>query len=207
VIRPPRWLVMTWGALVLPLFVCAHDGEALMARLTLRADGGCALQVTADLEGNFRIRDRAGLAEAAAGLFQVATGRTTRPLSALAGAPALSSATKLEPDTPFPHTAEELAKTYRLERAEWRWTPDPRNFVLSLPAESPHTVLLWLVDETKPDAKPRWVMLVAGDESPLIQAHAPAEPTGLLLGGAGLLALVGLTFGLVRRYRRAGQNP
>jgi hypothetical protein len=194
VIRPPRWLVMTWGALVLPLFVCAHDGEALMARLTLRADGGCALQVTADLEGNFRIRDRAGLAEAAAGLFQVSTGLTT-------------TATKLEPDTPFPHTAEELAKTYRLERAEWRWTPDPRNFVLSLPAESPHTVLLWLVDETKPDAKPRWVMLIAGDESPLIQAHAPAEPTGLLLGGAGLLALIGLTFGLVRRHRRARGNP
>lgn len=173
VIRALRQLVLTWGALVLPLLLCAHNGEVLLAKLTLRADGECSLKVTADLEANFNIRERAELMKAAEGLFLVSTEGDTQPLNTLVREMSFSSATKLETDSPFQHTAEELAKDYRLESAEWRWTPDPRNFVLRLPEESPHTVLLWLVDETKPAAKPRWVMMVAGDESPLIQAHAP----------------------------------
>ncbi|MEO0040210.1 MAG: hypothetical protein RIS38_1158 [Verrucomicrobiota bacterium] len=207
-IRARRWLAATWGALVLPLFVCAHDGEALMARLTLRADGSCALQVTADLEANLRIKDEAELARAAAGLFAVSTERDQSPLDSLAGPPAISAATKLDPDAPIPTPAEELTKTFRLGRAEWRWTPAPRNFVLRLPPDCPHTVLLWLVDETKPELKPRWVMMIAGDESPLIQAHEPSAMTGrrmlLVCGGAMLvLALfVALGFYLLSRRRR-----
>jgi uncharacterized protein (TIGR03382 family) len=190
------------------LFVCAHDGEALMARLTLRADGSCALQVTADLEANLRIKDEAELARAAAGLFAVSTEGDPRPLGSLAGPPAISAATKLDPDAPIPTPAEELTKNYRLGRAEWRWTPAPRNFVLRLPPDCPHTVLLWLVDETKPELKPRWVMMIAGDESPLIQAHEPSAMTGrrmlLVCGGAMLvLALfVALGFYLLSRRRR-----
>ena len=126
------------------------------------------------------------------------------------GAPDFSSASKLDLDSPFQHTAEELAKTYRLESAEWRWTPEPRNFLLRLPEESPHTVLLWLVDETKPGAKARWVMMVAGDESPLIQAHEPGPDAsrlksalfdvGLLLGL--LILLVGGALAFRRRSLR-----
>jgi hypothetical protein len=187
------------------LFVCAHDGEALMARLTLRADGSCALQVTADLEANLRIKDEAELARAAAGLFAVSTDRDPRPLGSLAGPPAISAATKLDPDAPMPPSAEERAKTFRLGRAEWRWTPAPRNFVLRLPPDCPHTVLLWLVDETKPELKPRWVMMIAGDESPLIQAHEPSAMTGgqslAWLGALGLLAGLGILLRL-RDFRR-----
>ena len=171
--RALRRLILTWGALVLPLFVCAHNGEFLLAKLTLRTDGECALKVTADLEANFNIRDGADLMKAAPGLFLVSTDGDTRLMSSLVSSISFSSATKLDADSPFQHTAEELAKEYRLESAEWTWTPEPRNFVLRLPEGSPHTVLLWLVDEKQPSAKPRWVMMIAGDESPLIQAHAP----------------------------------
>lgn len=181
VIRALRQLIVTGGALVLPLLLCAHNGEVLLAKLTLRADGECALKVTADLEANFNIRERAELMKAAQGLFLVSTEGDTQPLNTLVREMSFSSATKLETDSPFQHTAEELAKDYRLESAEWRWTPDPRNFVLRLPEGSPHTVLLWLVDEQLPSAKPRWVMMVAGDESPLIQAHAPT-PTLIRTG-------------------------
>ena len=207
-IRALRQLVLTWGALVLPLFVSAHNGEVLLSRLTLHADGTCSLKVTADLEGNYNIRERAELAKAVEGLFTVSTGKDSFSLTQVTGAPEFSSATKLETDSPFQHTAEELAKSYQLESAEWRWTPEPRNFILRLPDESPHTVLLWLVDETKPGAKARWVMMVAGDESPLIQAH---EPTGLLgrrmlllCGGLMLALAVALVGGfLLLRRRRA----
>jgi hypothetical protein len=207
VIRALRQLVLTWGALVLPLFVSAHNGEVLLSRLTLHADGTCSLKVTADLEANFNIRERAELAKAAEGLFTVSTGKDEFPLTQAAGAPDFSSATKLETDSPFQHTPEELAKDYRLESAEWRWTPEPRNFLLRLPDESPHTVLLWMVDETKPGAKARWVMMVAGDESPLIQAHEPSDHPGrqmLLLCGGLMLAVAAVFVGaflLLRRRR------
>jgi hypothetical protein len=211
VIRALRQLVLTWGALVLPLFVSAHNGEVLLSRLTLHADGTCSLKVTADLEGNFNIRERAELAKAVDRLFTVSTGKDSFALKEATGEPDFSSATKLDLDSPFQHTAEELAKSYKLESAEWRWTPDPRNFILRLPDESPHTVLLWLVDETKPGAKARWVMMVAGDESPLIQAHE-AKPAvsrvrmalicaGLMLGL--LILLVGGALYFRRRSLRA----
>ena len=209
-IRALRQLVLTWGALVLPLFVSAHNGEVLLSRLTLHADGACSLKVTADLDGNFNIRERADLAKAVEGLFVVSTGKDSFALREATGAPDFSSASKLDLDSPFQHTAEELAKTYRLESAEWRWTPEPRNFLLRLPEESPHTVLLWLVDETKPGAKARWVMMVAGDESPLIQAHEPGPDAsrlksalfdvGLLLGL--LILLVGGALAFRRRSLR-----
>ena len=202
-----------WGALVLPWFVCAHNGEVLLARLTMHADGACSLKVTADLEANFNIRERAELAKVAAGLFIVSTGRDLFPLTQAAGTPDFSSATKLDLDSPFQHTPEELAKDYRLESAEWHWTPSPRNFLLRLPDESPHTVLLWLVDEIKPGAKARWVMMVAGDESPLIVAVAPL-PESLKL--RVMVRNVGLTIclltlvigvGLHLKRRRDSQRP
>ena len=207
--RALRQLVLTWGALVLPLLLSAHNGEVLLARLTLHADGQCSLKVTADLDANFNLRERAELAKAAEGLFTVSTGKDLFPLTQAASAPEFSSATKLDVDSPFQHTAEELAKSYRLESAEWRWTPEPRNFLLRLPDESPHTVLLWLADETKPGAKARWVMMVAGDESPLIQAHEPLSGAlklrMLILCGGTMLCLATLFFGLglyVKNRRR-----
>jgi hypothetical protein len=206
VIRALRQLVLTWGALVLPLFVSAHNGEVLLSRLTLHAGGSCSLKVTADLEGNYNIRERAELAKAVEGLFTVSTGKDSFALREATGEPDFSSATKLDLDSPFQHTAEELAKTYKLESAEWRWTPEPRNFLLRLPDESPHTVLLWLVDETKPGAKARWVMMVAGDESPLIQAHEPTGHLGrrmlLICGGLMLALAIALVGGFLLLRRR-----
>ena len=209
-IRALRQLVLTWGALVLPLFVSAHNGEVLLSRLTLHADGSCSLKVTADLEANYNIRERAELAKAAEGLFTVSTGKDSFALKEATGEPDFSSATKLDLDSPFQHTAEELAKSYQLESAEWRWTPDPRNFLLRLPDESPHTVLLWLVDETKPGAKARWVMMVAGDESPLIQAHEDTGHLGrrmlLICGGTMLIVAAALAFGFLILRRRLAKS-
>ena len=209
-IRALRQLVLTWGALVLPLFVSAHNGEVLLSRLTLHADGSCSLKVTADLEGNYNIRERAELAKAVDGLFTVSTGKDSFALKEATGEPDFSSATKLDLDSPFQHTAEELAKSYKLESAEWRWTPDPRNFLLRLPDESPHTVLLWLVDETKPGAKARWVMMVAGDESPLIQAHEDTGHLGrrmlILCGGTMLIVAAALAFGFLMLRRRLARS-
>ena len=200
--RALRRLVLTWGALVLPLFVCAHNGEFLLAKLTLRADGACVLRVTADTEANFTIQDRAQLAKAAETLFLVSAGKETTTLAKVAGEPTFSAETRLDPAAPLGHTAEELTKAYKLETVEWTWTPDTPKFVLRLPEMSPHTVVLWLDDETKPAAKPRWVMMIAEDESPLIQAAdpQPVGRTGRLLALALLFALSLVAAFFARRF-------
>lgn len=200
--RALRRLVLTWGALVLPLFVCAHNGEFLLAKLTLRADGACVLRVTADTEANFTIQDRAQLAKAAETLFLVSAGKETTPLAKVAGEPTFSAETRLDPAAPLGHTAEELTKAYKLETVEWTWTPDTPKFVLRLPEMSPHTVVLWLDDETKPATKPRWVMMIAEDESPLIQAAdpQPVGRTGRLLALALLFALSLVAAFFARRF-------
>ena len=210
-IRSLRHLIVTWGALVLPLFVCAHNGEFLLAKLTLRTDGVCVLRVTVDTEANFNIQDRAQLTKAAEGLFLLSSGKETTGFAKVAGEPAFFSETKLDPAAPTGHTAEELAKSYKLEVVEWTWTPESPKFVLRLPELSPHTVVLWLNDETKPQAKPRWIMMVAEDESPLITA-APPLPESLRrrlmvlkVGSSICLLILVIGIGLYIRKRRRTQ--
>ncbi len=190
-IRALRQLILTWGALVLPLFVSAHNGEFLLAKLSLRADGSCVLRVTVDTEANFNIQDRAQLAKAAEGLFLVSADKETTTLTKVAGEPTFFAETKLDPAAPLGHTAEEMAKSYQLEVAEWNWTPASPKFVLRLPELSPHTLVLWLNDETKLAAKSRWVMMIAEDESPLIVAAepAPSDRTGKIFALIALLAV------------------
>jgi hypothetical protein len=208
VIRALRQRIATWGALVLPLFVCAHNGEFLLAKLTLRADGACVLRVTVDTEANFNLQDRAQLAKAAEGLFLLSAGKETAALAKVAGEPAFFSETKLDPAAPLGHTAEEMAKAYKLEVVEWTWTPESPKFVLRLPEMSPHTVVLWLDDETKPAAKPRWVMMIAEDESPLITAVPPLPEDlklRMLVLCVGLMTFLAILFtglGLHIRKRR-----
>ena len=207
VIRALRHLVVTWGALVLPLFVCAHNGEFLLAKLTLRSDGSCVLRVTVDTEANFNLQNRAQLTQAADGLFLVSAGKETASLGKVAGEPSFFSETKLDPAAPLGHTPEEMAKAYKLEVVEWTWTPASPKFLLRLPEMSPHTVVLWLNDETKPVAKPRWVMMIAEDESPLITAATPLpddlkQRMLILCGGAMtavLIFFIGLGLFLKRR--------
>ena len=206
-IRALRHLVVTWGALVLPLFVCAHNGEFLLAKLTLRSDGSCVLRVTVDTEANFNLQNRAQLTQAADGLFLVSAGKETAALGKVAGEPSFFSETKLDPAAPLGHTPEEMAKSYKLEVVEWTWTPASPKFLLRLPEMSPHTVVLWLNDETKPVAKPRWVMMIAEDESPLITAATPLpddlkQRMLILCGGAMtavLIFFIGLGLFLKRR--------
>jgi hypothetical protein len=208
VIRALRQLVVTWGALVLPLFVCAHNGEFLLAKLTLRTDGSCILRVTVDTEANFNLQNRAQLTKAAEGLFLVSAGKETASLGKVAGEPSFFSETKLDPAAPLGHTPEEMVKAYKLEIVEWTWTPESPKFVLRLPEMSPHTVVLWLNDETKPTAKPRWVMMIAEDESPLITAASPlpeALKLRMLIICGGVMICLATLFtgiGLYIRKRR-----
>jgi hypothetical protein len=175
VIRGLRSACLLGGASLLPLFASAHNGEWLLAKLTIPATGEVSLTVTVDAEANFLIKDRADLAREAKELLLLNDGKETRPWSEVAPTPSFGTTDRLDPTAPLNHTPEELARRYTLLQATWRWDDPPARFTLLAPEKSPHTVLLWLDDRRQPAAEARWVMLIGGDESPLIQLST-AEP-------------------------------
>ena len=194
-----RQLAATGGALLLPLFASAHNGEWLLAKLTTHAAGGVTLTVTVDAEANFLIKDQAALVREAKELLLLNDGKETRPWSEVAPAPTFGTTDRLDPAAPLGHTPEELARRYTLLQATWRWEDAPARFTLLSPEKSPHTVILWLDDERRAPGEPRWVMLIGGDESPLIAGAARPVPRAFpwwLEPGIGEVVLVTLASGV-----------
>ena len=169
-IRGLRTVCLLGGALLLPLFASAHNGEWLLAKCTIGADNNVTVRITADAEANPRIKTQEDLVRETKGLLLLHDGKTTTDFLLQASRVDLGVDDRLDPAAPLGHTPEELAKSYTLLRLTARASVTPRKFTLRLPENSPHTVILWLVDEHLVQPEPRWVMLIGGDESPLIEA-------------------------------------
>jgi hypothetical protein len=170
VIRGLRTVCLLGGALLLPLFASAHNGEWLLAKCTIGADNNVTVRITADAEANPRIKTQEDLVRETKGLLLLHDGQTTIDFLRQASQVDLGVDDRLDPAAPLGHTPEELAKSYTLLRLTAQASVTPRKFTLRLPENSPHTVILWLVDERLEQQEPRWVMLIGGDESPLIEA-------------------------------------
>ncbi len=170
-IRGLRTACLLGGALLLPLFASAHNGEWLLAKCTIGADNSVTVRLTADAEANPRIKTQEDFVRETKGLLLVHDGDQTKDFLSLADKMELGVDERLDPAAPLGHTPEELAKSYQLLKftARARLTPD--RFTFRLPEKSPHTVILWLVDERLEKQEPRWVMLIGGDESPLIKVR------------------------------------
>jgi len=169
VIRALRVLCLTGGALLLPLLASAHNGEWLLAKCTIGVDNDVTVRITADAEANPRIKTQADLIRETKGLLLVHDGKTTRDFLELANPAELGVDDRLDAEAPLGHTPEELAKTYTLLKSTARAALTPRRFTFRLPERSPHTIILWLVDQRLEKQEPRWVMLIGGDESPMIE--------------------------------------
>ncbi len=169
-IRGLRTVCLLGGALLLPLFASAHNGEWLLAKCTIGADNKVTVRITADAEANPRIKTEADLVRETKGLLLLHDGKATTDFLLQASRVDLGVDDRLDPAAPLGHTPEELAKSYTLLRLTARASVTPRKFTLRLPENSPHTVILWLVDERLEQQEPRWVMLIGGDESPMIEA-------------------------------------
>ena len=169
-IRGLRTVCLLGGALLLPLFASAHNGEWLLAKCTIGGDNSVTVRITADAEANPRIKTQEDLVRETKGLLLMHDGKTTTDFLRQASHVDLGVDDRLDPAAPLGHTPEELAKSYTLLRLTARASVTPRKFTLRLPENSPHTVILWLVDERLVQPEPRWVMLIGGDESPLIEA-------------------------------------
>jgi hypothetical protein len=142
----------------------------LLAKCTIGADNNVTVRITADAEANPRIKTQEDLVRETKGLLLLHDGQTTTDFLRQASRVDLGVDDRLDPAAPLGHTPEELAKSYTLLRLTARASVTPRKFTLRLPENSPHTVILWLVDERLVQPEPRWVMLIGGDESPLIEA-------------------------------------
>jgi len=142
----------------------------LLAKCTIGADNNVTVRITADADANPRIKTEEDLVRETKGLLLVHDGKTTVDFLTLANRVDRGVDDRLDPAAPLGHTPEELAKAYTLLKLTARASVTPRKFTLRLPENSPHTVILWLVDEHLEQQEPRWVMLIGGDESPMIEA-------------------------------------
>ena len=168
-IRGLRSACLLGGALWLPLFASAHNGEWLLAKCTIAEDNSVTVRITADAEANPRVKTQEDLVRETKGLLLVYDGKTTTDFLLQASRVDLGVDDRLDPDAPLGHTPEEMAKSYTLLKLTARASVTPRKFTFRLPEGSPHTVILWLVDKRLEKQEPRWVMLIGGDESPMLE--------------------------------------
>jgi len=169
VIRGLRSACLLGGALWLPLFASAHNGEWLLAKCTIGEDNSVTVRITADAEANPRIKTQEDFVRETKGLLLVHDGKANTEFLTLANQVELGVDDRLDSAAPLGHTPEEMAKSYTLLKLTARATVTPRKFTFRLPEGSPHTVILWLVDKRLEKQESRWVMLIGGDESPMIE--------------------------------------
>lgn len=173
-----RQLCLLGGALLLPLFASAHNGEWLLVKCTVGVDHSVTVRITADAELNPRIKSEADLVRETKGLLLLHNGKDTKDFLTFADAITYGTDDRLDPAAPLGHTPEELAKSYTLLKCIAKASLTPPKFTLRLPEGSPHTVILWLVDERLEKQEPRWVMLIGGDESPLLEVDRAIKEEG-----------------------------
>ncbi len=163
----------------LPSLAHGHGAEFLFAQLTFCRDGACELKLTADYVGNPMIQSEEEARTIIAHLFHIREGERITPMQQL-GAPAFTKHTRLDPSTPTFQSAGNVESENHLITGLWRWRPSMPSFTLEIPRDQYHDALLWTVDERQPpQPQNRWVMLLSGDESPVITPPHTSPPASV----------------------------
>ncbi len=171
-IRTLQLAILSGAAIVLPLSAWAHGSEFLTAKALLLRDGGVQLEVTADYGDNPMIasEEEAKNAVTNALRWQCEGNDAANSL----GAPKLEKRTQPDPSSPLPVDPLSKDQAHSLLRAVWQLHPSAPSISFKVPEGSSQSVILWMQHEAQPNEKPRWVMLVSGDESPAISLTHPA---------------------------------
>lgn len=154
-----------------PLSAFGHGAEFLSAKLTLLPEAEVLLEVTADYGGNPLIADEATARQALLDPIQLRLGGMLVPLSKVAVARVskhdnwaeFAPAAYLPPDTE--------SQAHALITSSWRWRSAAQDIVFEMPKGKLHDVLLWTRDDAQPEAPPKWMLLLAGDQSQAIPVH------------------------------------
>ena len=111
---------------------------------------------------------------------------------------------KPDPTAPAHQPDMDVNQVHKLLVSRWSWRPQPPSFTIQIPDGNTHSVLLWKVDERTPEPQPRWAILIAGDQSPVI--HVPPHPLPWM-GWTAVAALAGLAICFLIRHRRNAGAP
>ncbi len=163
--------VVSFIILSFPLSAVGHGAEFLSAKLTLLPEAEVLLEVTADYGGNPLIADEAAAKQALLDPIRLRSGDTLVPLSKVADARVskhdnwaeFAPAAYLPPDTE--------SQAHALITSSWRWRSAVQEIVFEMPKGKLHDVLLWTRDDTQPESSPKWMLLLAGDQSKAIPVH------------------------------------
>ena len=186
--------VIAGGAWLLPLFASGHGNEFLLAKITLPDDGSVTVEITADYSANPMLANEAEARAALQKALSVVVGDRVARMDELAPL-RYEDRTRFDPTCPLPSDPLSENQEHELITAVWNWKPNVASFSFESPKENPLSLLLWRVDLHKPDEKPGWVIMIAGDRSPLITLVQPQGGSGssrkLMFAGsaAGLIML------------------
>lgn len=166
-------VILAAAVLACPLAASAHGSEFMLAKVGITRSGECVLEVTADYGGNPMIGSEDEARASLNGLLQIKSNGRVQELSELA-VPIVEKHDHLDPTTPA--FQPDMEQEHKLVVGRWRWQPQTADFTFQIPKGNPNAVLMWTANEKVPLEKPRWVIMIAGDESPVI--HVPQNLGG-----------------------------
>lgn len=153
------------GAIVLPLLALGHGSEFLEAKFFFDRSGTAHLEITADYSGNPMIADQKEARAALDDILRVKIGDAEHKLTDLAPVK-LEPRDQPDPTSPMPRAPEFQSMKHELLSALWQWRPTDKTMQFVLPQGRQHSMVFWMHEENVKE--PRWVMLIAGDETPSI---------------------------------------
>jgi hypothetical protein len=196
---------MAAGLLVTAPQLIAHGSECLFARVS-QADGGdITVELTADVEGNPLIPDALQARDILAGALQVRIGERRYRLEDLA-ALTWEQRTRLSDDAPVPPGTD--ASRHQLLTAVWHARLPGQTVSFVTPDRTPHDVLLWDAVAAPTPGRPRWMLLICGEESrayalPAVSATSSTPVFWLAVLALAVLAPVLGFLGARRRHEDA----
>jgi hypothetical protein len=160
-------LLTAGAAIALPLSVCGHGSEFLLAKVQLMKDASLLVEVTADYGENPMLSSEEEARAALKDTLNVRVGDQSHPLNEVVPV-RFERRSQQDPSAPLPPDPLAEGKSHQLLTASWQWKPSADAIAFDIPKESTNTLIMWVMDEQQPTAKPKWQMLIAGDVSPPI---------------------------------------
>ena len=155
------------AAIALPLSVCGHGSEFLLAKVEMMKDTSLLVEVTADYGENPMLSSEAEARDALKDALNVRIGERSLPLGSVVPV-RFEKRSQQDPSAPLPRDPQSEGKPHQLLTASWRWKPAEGSLAFEVPASTPHTLIMWVMDESQPQLEPKWRMLISGDVSPPI---------------------------------------
>lgn len=197
------WLCIG-GVLVTPLFASGHGAQFVLGKVTPLKDGRVRVELTADYGENPMIESAEEAREALSGLMRWGNARENDKVI-FEDLPEVrfEERTQLDPTIPLPPAEAPSGEEHQLLTGIWEWKPEGDQVRFQMSKGTPLDVLLWTAPSGPSQASLRWVIMIAGDVSPVIQLE-PERPNGFAVGWAVVsgVTLLGLVSWRMRRVRQ-----